>query len=118
MPLQAGAAGCCYRMLLQGAGVRVLCALWVSLQGVAARSLWQGHDGDYVYAVAKKGRFVATKNIFCYLGLMLVQFSFALFGFQGGSSNKGVGCAESCLKVRPCLGQTGPKVPGIELQNS
>ena len=83
MPLQAGADGCCYRMLLQGAAVRVLCALWVSLQGVAARSLWQGHDGDYVYAVAKKGRFVATKKYLLLSGVNACAIFLCPFWFSG-----------------------------------
>ena len=44
MPLQGAAAGCCLRVLLEGAAVRVACALWswqagadrVPLQGAAA----------------------------------------------------------------------------------
>ena len=52
VPLQGAAAGCCLRVLLEGAAVRVnagtvrvVCALWsgilVPLQGAAARCHWK-----------------------------------------------------------------------------
>ena len=87
----SGHAGAHRRMLLDSAAVRVVCALWSGHAcsaaagcccqsagaGVAAgggckmsMAVWvPGHDGDYVYAVAKKTRAPGCHHVFSLLGL-------------------------------------------------